>query len=140
LNVRHSKAERHESFQNSVAYRRPDAAARRRHRGVLAALPAAGDSAIRARQHRGLVAQQQQSLVERVKPGMDATEQARLFEDAKAFGLRLDAALDQVAQECQCALINSAALLKASSVAAIPDLSARVAEIVGTAPASPSAQ
>jgi hypothetical protein len=87
-----------------------------------------------------LVAQQQQSLVERVKPGMDATEQARLFEDAKAFGLRLDAALDQVAQECQCALINSAALLKASSAAAIPDLSARVAEIVGTAPASPSAQ
>jgi hypothetical protein len=84
--------------------------------------------------------QQQQSLVERVKPGMDATEQARLFEDAKAFGLRLDAALDQVAQECQCALINSAALLKASSAAAIPDLSARVAELVGTAPASPSAQ
>jgi len=87
-----------------------------------------------------LVAQQQQSLVERVKPGMDATEQARLFEDAKGFGLRLDAALDQVAQECQCALINSAALLKASSAAAIPDLSARVAEFVGTAPASPSAQ
>jgi hypothetical protein len=87
-----------------------------------------------------LVAQQQQSLVERVKPGMDATEQARLFEDAKGFGLRLDAALDQVAQECQCALINSAALLKASSAAAIPDWSARVAEIVGTAPASPSAQ
>jgi hypothetical protein len=87
-----------------------------------------------------LVAQQQQSLVERVKPGMEATEQARLFEDAKAFGLRLDAALDQVAQECQCALINSAALLKASPVAAIPDWSARVAEIVGTAPASPSAQ
>ena len=87
-----------------------------------------------------LVAQQQQSLVERVKPGMEATEQARLFEDAKAFGLRLDAALDQVAQECQCALINSAALLKASPVAAIPDLSARVAEIVHMAPASPSAQ
>ena len=87
-----------------------------------------------------LVAEQQQVLIERVKPGMDATEQARLFEDAKAFGLRLDAALDQVAQECQCALINSAALLKASSAAAIPDLSARVAEIVRMAPASPLAQ
>jgi hypothetical protein len=68
------------------------------------------------------------------KPGIEDAK------DAKAFGLRLDAALDQVAQECQCALINSAALLKASSAAAIPDLSARVAELVGTAPASPSAQ
>mgnify|MGYP000902696317 CR=1 FL=1 len=87
-----------------------------------------------------LVAEQQQVLIERVKPGMDATEQARLFEDAKAFGMRLDAALDQVAQECQCALINSAALLKSSSAVAIPDWSARVAEIVRTAPSSASAQ
>jgi hypothetical protein len=77
---------------------------------------------LRASTSGRFVAQQQQSLVERVKPGMEATEQARLFEDAKAFGLRLDAALDQVAQECQCALINSAALLKVSSAAAIPDL------------------
>jgi hypothetical protein len=34
---------------------------------------------------------------ERVKPGMDATEQGKLFEEAKAFGLRLDTALEQVA-------------------------------------------
>lgn len=77
-----------------------------------------------------LVAQEQQALVERIQPGMAADEQGKLFEEAKAFGVRLDAALDQVAQECQCALINSAALLKASSPAAIPDLTARVAQIV----------
>jgi hypothetical protein len=86
-----------------------------------------------------LVAEQQQSLVQRVKPGMDAAEQGKLFEDAKAFGLRRDAALDQVARECQCALINSAALLKASSGAAMPDLTARVAEIARPA-ASPLAK
>jgi hypothetical protein len=44
-----------------------------------------------------LVARQQQSLVQRIKPGMDADEQGKLFEEAKAFGVRLDAALDQVA-------------------------------------------
>lgn len=77
-----------------------------------------------------LVAQEQQALVQRIQPDMAADEQGKLFEEAKAFGVRLDAALDQVAQECQCALINSAALLKASSPAAIPDLTARVAQLV----------
>ena len=77
-----------------------------------------------------IVFQQQQSLAQRVKPGMDSAEQGRLFEDAKAFGVRLDAALDQVGKECQCALINTAALLKATSAKAIPDLSARVVEIL----------
>lgn len=77
-----------------------------------------------------IVARQQQSLVQRVKPGMDPTEQGRLFEEAKAFGVRLDAALEQAGKECQCALINSAALLKVSSARTIPDLSARVADIL----------
>jgi hypothetical protein len=77
-----------------------------------------------------IVAQQQQSLVQRVKPGMDAAEQSKLFEEAKAFGVRLDAALDQVGRECQCALINTAALLKANSAVAIPDVSARVSDIL----------
>ena len=77
-----------------------------------------------------IVFQQQQLLAERVKPGMDAAEQGKLFEDAKAFGVRLDAALEQVSRECQCALINTAALLKATSATAIPDLSARVVDIL----------
>ena len=77
-----------------------------------------------------IVFQQQQSLAKRVKPGMDATEQGKLFDEAKAFGVRLDAALEQVGMECQCALINTAALLKATSAKAIPDLSARVNDIL----------
>ena len=36
-----------------------------------------------------IVAKQQKSLVERVKPGIDAQEQGRIFEEAKAFGLSL---------------------------------------------------
>jgi hypothetical protein len=77
-----------------------------------------------------IVFQQQQSLAQRVKPGMGAAEQGKLFEDAKAFGVRLDAALEQAGKECQCALINTAALLKATSANAIPDLSARIVEIL----------
>ncbi len=86
-----------------------------------------------------LVARQQQVLVQRIQPGMAVDEQGKLFEEAKAFGAQLDAALDQVAQECQCALINSAALLKASSVGVVPDLTARVMEIVRPVP-NPSAK
>ena len=77
-----------------------------------------------------IVFQQQQSLAQRVKPRMDTAEQGKLFEEAKAFGVRLDAALEQVGMECQCALINTAALLKAASAKAIPDLSARVNDIL----------
>ena len=85
-----------------------------------------------------IVAKQQKSLVERVKPGIDAQEQGRIFEDAKAFGNLLDAALEQASRECGCALMNSAALLKAAH-AAIPDLTDRVEALVSSpAPASPA--
>jgi hypothetical protein len=85
-----------------------------------------------------IVAKQQKSLVERVKPGIDAQEQGRIFEDAKAFGNRLDAALEQASRECGCALMNSAALLKAAH-AAIPDLTDRVEALASSpAPATPA--
>ena len=85
-----------------------------------------------------IVAKQQKSLVERVKPGIDAQEQGRIFEEAKAFGNRLDAALEQARHECRCALMNSAALLKAAH-AGIPDLTDRVETLVSSpTPASPA--
>lgn len=85
-----------------------------------------------------IVAKQQKSLVERVKPGIDAQEQGRIFEEAKAFGSRLDAALEQASRECGCALMNSAALLKAAH-AGIPDLTERVEALASSpAPASPA--
>ena len=84
-----------------------------------------------------IVAKQQKSLVERVKPGIDAQEQGRIFEEAKAFGNRLDAALEQASRECGCALMNSAALLKAAHTS-IPDLTERVETLANSsAPASP---
>ena len=46
-----------------------------------------------------IILQQQQSLAKRVKPEMDAAEKEKLFEEAKAFGVRLDAALEQVSKE-----------------------------------------
>ncbi|GAB1395006.1 hypothetical protein MASR1M60_31700 [Rhodocyclaceae bacterium] len=79
-----------------------------------------------------LVSHQQQSMVQRIKPGIDAQEQARIFDEAKAFGARLDAALDQVSRECACALVNTAALLKTSD-ARIPDLTEQVAQATGLA-------
>lgn len=87
-----------------------------------------------------IVAHQQQSLAQRVKPGMAPAEQGRLFEEAKAFGVRLDAALEQASRECQCALINSAALLKVAPAKALPDISARVADILKQSVPTPSAQ
>jgi len=85
-----------------------------------------------------IVAKQQKSLVERVKPGIDAQEQGRIFEEAKAFGNRLDAALEQASRECGCNLMNSAALLK-SAHAGIPDLTDRVEALASSpAPASPA--
>lgn len=83
-----------------------------------------------------IVAKQQKSLVERVKPGIDAQEQGRIFEEAKAFGNRLDAALEQASRECGCALMNSAALLKVAH-AGIPDLTERV-ETLASSPAPAS--
>lgn len=85
-----------------------------------------------------VVAKQQKSLVERVKPGIDAQEQGRIFEEAKAFGNRLDAALEQASRECGCSLMNSAALLKAAH-AGIPDLTDRVEALANSpAPSSPA--
>lgn len=85
-----------------------------------------------------VVAKQQKSLVERVKPGIDAQEQGRIFEEAKAFGNRLDAALEQASRECGCSLMNSAALLKAAH-AGIPDLTERVEALASSpAPSSPA--
>lgn len=85
-----------------------------------------------------IVAKQQKSLVERVKPGIDAQEQGRIFEEAKAFGNRLDAALEQASRECGCALMNSAALLKAAHTG-IPDLTERVEMLASSqVPTSPA--
>lgn len=62
----------------------------------------------------GIVTAQQKSLAAQMKPGMDQKAQAEIIESASRFGKNLDVALTQVASECKCTLINSAAIIKDS--------------------------
>lgn len=60
----------------------------------------------------GILLAQQKSLSAQMKPGMDQKAQAAIIESASRFGKQLDAALTQVAAECNCTIINSAAIVK----------------------------
>lgn len=60
----------------------------------------------------GIVNAQQKSLSAQMKPGMDKDAQAAIIESATRFGKQLDTALNQVANECGCTLINAAAIIK----------------------------
>jgi len=62
----------------------------------------------------GIVTSQQKTLAAQMKPGMDQKAQAEIIESASRFGKNLDVALTQVASECKCTLINSAAIIKDS--------------------------
>src|SRR3989304_1487878 len=62
----------------------------------------------------GIVTSQQKNLAAQMKPGMDQKAQAEIIESASRFGKNLDVALTQVASECKCTLINSAAIIKDS--------------------------
>lgn len=78
----------------------------------------------------GMVTSQQKSLSAQLKPGMDEKAQAALIAQASAFGKQLDAALKQVAGECQCTLINAAAIVMDAPSGAARDYSARVSELI----------
>ena len=74
----------------------------------------------------GIVTAQQKSLSAQMKPGMDQKAQAAIIEAAARFGKQLDAALTQVASECQCTIINAAAIIKDSPTKRIFDYTQRV--------------
>ena len=76
----------------------------------------------------GIVTSQQKRLAAQMKPGMDQTAQTEIIESASRFGKQLDAALTQVASECRCTLINSAAIIK-DSPGATYDYTQRVTEL-----------
>ena len=71
---------------------------------------------------------QKKVLVAKLKPGMSDAEQKAVFQSATDYGKRVDDVLVGAAQECRCAIINSAAIvqLPAGSDAGIPDLTERV--------------
>lgn len=77
----------------------------------------------------GIVTSQQKSLAAQLKPGMDEKAQAALIDLASHFGKQLDAALAQVVAECQCTLINAAAIVRDAPSGATRDYSVRVSEL-----------
>lgn len=77
----------------------------------------------------GIVSAQQKSLAAKLKPGMDEKAQAALIDQASRFGKQLDAALAQVASECRCTLINSAAVVRDAPSGTLRDYTQRVTEL-----------
>lgn len=77
----------------------------------------------------GIVTSQQNSLSALMKPGMDQKAQAEIIESASRFGKLLDAALTQVASECQCTLINAAAIIKDAPAGVTADYTRRVSAL-----------
>ena len=76
----------------------------------------------------GIVTSQQKKLAAQMKPGMDQKAQAEIIESASRFGKKLDVALTQVASECKCTIINSAAIIK-DSPSTTYDYTQRVREL-----------
>lgn len=78
--------------------------------------------------------QQKQRLAGRIKPGMSDQEQKVLFQSAADYADRLDSALAMLARECNCAVVNSAALLQVppGNASGIADTTGRVRELLGS--------
>ena len=60
-----------------------------------------------------IVQERQKDLAARVKANMTEQEKQQLFDDAKNLGPALEVAIKAAAEECKCALFNSAAMLTA---------------------------
>jgi hypothetical protein len=75
-----------------------------------------------------LFEEQKADLEKAIKPGMTKDEQDKLFEAATAQMTRMDAALAQLTAECDCAILNAAAIAKLpeGSDAGVPDMTGRV--------------
>jgi hypothetical protein len=82
-----------------------------------------------------LFEEQKADLEKAIKPGMTKEEQGKLFESATAQMARMDTALAQLTAECDCAILNAAAIAKLpeGADAGVPDMTARVrALLAGT--------
>lgn len=72
--------------------------------------------------------EQKAALEKNIKPGMSKEEQAKLLESATRQAALIDEALTRLVNECNCAIMNSAAIAKypSGSDAGIPDQTNRV--------------
>ena len=79
-----------------------------------------------------LYEEQKKTLSARLKPGMTEEEQKAIFKAATDYGKRVDEALSSAARECQCAVLNTAAIvsLPDSGESGIPDATDRVRQIL----------
>lgn len=77
--------------------------------------------------------EQKKTLSARLKPGMTEEEQKAIFKAATDYGKRVDDALSSAARECQCAVLNAAAIVRLpdSGESGIPDATDRVRQILG---------
>ena len=80
-----------------------------------------------------LYEEQKKTLSARLKPGMTEEEQKAIFKAATDYGKRVDEALSSEARECQCAVLNTAAIVRLpdSGESGIPDATDRVRQILG---------
>ena len=80
-----------------------------------------------------LYEEQKKTLSARLKPGMTEEEQKVIFKAATDYGTRVDEALSSAARECNCAVLNTAAIVRLpdSGESGIPDVTDRVRQILG---------
>lgn len=68
-----------------------------------------------------------------LKPNMTQQEQLAVISQAKAYSLRLNQALLTISNECNCAVMNSDAILQLPSngtVSGIPDMTNRARQLI----------
>lgn len=81
----------------------------------------------------GLFEERRAVLEKKIKPGMSEQEQKAVFQEAAEYAVRLENALTTVANECGCAVLNSAAILRTHErgMSDIVDVTARLRELAG---------
>jgi hypothetical protein len=80
--------------------------------------------------------EQKKSLVAKIKPGMSEEEQKALLMSAADYANQVNGALDVLAKECGCAVINTAAIVRLpekGNTSGIPDMTGRVKELLSKA-------
>lgn len=81
----------------------------------------------------GLYEDQKRVLAAKLKPGMTEEEQKAILQMATDYGKRVDEALGLLAEECGCAVLNSAAIVRlpGGNEVGVGDLTGRLRELLG---------
>lgn len=77
-----------------------------------------------------LVGDEVAKLQSALKPGMSPEEQQKAIMEASAVGNRLEVAINNLARECGCVVLNSAAIIGRPDRAALPDMTERARQLM----------